>query len=62
MQYSVYFLLIESGSKVPNNVNFRVLGFGKRLANVPGFLRKQILIQYKLCLTCVKNARETIKE
>lgn len=45
-----------------NNVNFRVAGFGEGHANVPGFLRKQILIQYKICLTCVKNARETIKE
>lgn len=57
-----FFFLIESGSKVLNNVNFRVLGFGEGHANVPGFLRKQIFIQYKICLTCVKNARETIKE
>lgn len=45
-----------------NNVNFRVVGFGKEHANVLGFLRQQILIQYKICLTCVKNAREAIKE
>ena len=44
-----------------NNVNFRVVGLGEEHANVLGFL-KQILIQYKICLTCVKNARETIKE
>ena len=56
-----FFFLIESGSKVLNNVNFRVVGLGEEHANVLGFL-KQILSQYKICLTCVKNARETIKE
>lgn len=45
-----------------NNVNFRVLGLGEGHANVLGFLRKQIVIQHKICLTCVKNARETVKE
>lgn len=56
-----FFFLIESGSKVLNNVNFRVVGLGEEHANVLGFL-KRILIQYKICLICVKNARETIKK